>query len=426
MRRRCLVLLAAVLATVLAVVFTATPAAATGAQPRVVSDRPASWTPHVLDGTVYAIAVVGTEVVVGGDFTRVATADRSTTLSRHGLFAFRLGTGEISSSFTPTPDGTVRALAAGPDNTVYAGGDFSTVGGAGHRGIAQLAVPSGTPIAAFTSPGVDGGDVTAVAVHGSALYVGGSFTGVDGTARPALAKLSGTSGALDTNFNAGLAQQRSGRLRLEKLAITNDGATLAAAGTFTRAGGADRNQLALLSAASGAARNWYTTAYVPDCHAGYNTYLRGVDFAPDGSYLVVVTTGHQAGDKAMCNSAARFDTGGTGAHDAVWVNRTGGNSLFAVAVTGAAVYVGGHEQWLDNPHGDKSAGPGAVSRPGIGAIDPTTGKALAWNPTRSRGVGVQSMVTYPAGSGYPGGLLVGSDTDQLGHEYHGRIGAFPL
>jgi hypothetical protein len=26
----------------------------------------------------------------------------------------------------------------------------------------------------------------------------------------------------------------------------------------------------------------------------------------------------------------------------------------------------------------------------------------------------------------PHGLFVGSDTDQLGHEYHGRIGMFPL
>lgn len=422
MRRRVVVLLAVVLAGVLS----AGPAAASGAQSRVVSATPAGWTPHVLDGTVYAIAVVGDEVVVGGDFTRVSTPDRSTTVSRHGLFAFRLGTGAISPSFAPSPDGTVRALAAGADGTVYVGGEFDTVAGGPHGGIARLAVADGSAVRTFSTLGVNGGIVAGVAAHGDALYVAGSFTGVGGTARPALARLSATTGALDTGFDAGLAQQRSGRLRVEKLALTNDGATLAAAGTFTRAGGADRNQLALLSASDGAARNWSTSAYVPDCHAGYNTYLRGVDFAPDGSYLVVVTTGHQSGDSAMCNSAARFDTGGTGEHRPVWVNRTGGNSLFAVAVTGAAVYVGGHERWLDNPEGDKSAGPGAVSRPGIGAIDPATGKALAWNPTRTRGVGVQAMVTYPAGSGRPGGLLVGSDTDQLGHEYHGRIGAFPL
>jgi len=93
-----------------------------------------------------------------------------------------------------------------------------------------------------------------------------------------------------------------------------------------------------------------------------------------------------------------------------------------VAVTGAAVYVGGHQRYLDNPYGSdtKGAGPGAVSRVGIGAISPVTGKALPWNPTRSRGVGVRAFVATP------NGLLVGSDTDQLGKEYHGRIGMFPL
>jgi hypothetical protein len=48
-----------------------------------------------------------------------------------------------------------------------------------------------------------------------------------------------------------------------------------------------------------------------------------------------------------------------------------------------------------------------------------TGRALAWNPTRTRGIGARALVSSPAG------LLVGSDTDQLGREYHGRIGMFP-
>ena len=61
-----------------------------------------------------------------------------------------------------------------------------------------------------------------------------------------------------------------------------------------------------------------------------------------------------------------------------------------------------------------------MSRPGIGALNPLTGKALPWNPTRSRGVGVRAFVATAAG------LLVGSDTDKLGREYHGRIGMFPL
>jgi hypothetical protein len=35
-------------------------------------------------------------------------------------------------------------------------------------------------------------------------------------------------------------------------------------------------------------------------------------------------------------------------------------------------------------------------------------------------VGVRALVTTPKG------LLVGSDTDQLGREYHGRLGMFLL
>jgi hypothetical protein len=93
-----------------------------------------------------------------------------------------------------------------------------------------------------------------------------------------------------------------------------------------------------------------------------------------------------------------------------------------VAVTGAAVYLGGHQRYLDNPYGSDASGPGpgAVSRVGIGAVSPVTGKALAWNPTRARGVGVRAFVATQQG------LIVGSDTDELGREYHGRVGMFPL
>jgi len=123
----------------------------------------------------------------------------------------------------------------------------------------------------------------------------------------------------------------------------------------------------------------------------------------------------------MCDTAARFETYRTGVVPPTWVNHTGGDTLLAVTVTGPAVYVGGHQRWLDNPYGHKNAGPGAVDRPGIGALDPVTGKALPWNPTRKpRGEGVRALVATP------GGLLVGSDTSYLGHEYHARIGMFPL
>lgn len=421
MRRR-LILLVGIVALLTG---TATPAGAQGPQPSVVSATPVGWTPNVLNGTVYAIAVVGDEVVVGGDFTKVASADGHQRYQRNGIFAFRLGTGAVSTSFIPQLNGPVYALATGGGDTVYAGGHFGTVNGAQHLDVAQLTVANGSTVGAFTG-GVTGGQVYTLVAGGGSVWVGGDFSGAGGTRERALARLDGRTGAPVGGFDPGLSGPRTGGLRVQKLALSPDGGTLAVAGTFSEAHGAYRPQLALESAASGAVSSWYTTAYAPNCNGPYNTYLRGVDFAPDGSYLVVVTTGDANSPANLCDSAARFDTTSGGAHQPRWVNRTGGNSLFAVGVTGAAVYVGGHEQWLDNPYGEKTPGPGAVPRPGIGALDPATGQALSWNPTRDRGVGVQALVTYPALAGAPGGLLVGSDTDQLGHQYHGRIGAFPL
>jgi hypothetical protein len=164
---------------------------------------------------------------------------------------------------------------------------------------------------------------------------------------------------------------------------------------------------------------WYTDGYKAACMQGFETYIRGIDFSPGGSYFVVVTTGRASSPTRLCDTAARFETARTGRQNPTWVNHTGGDSLYAVSVTGAAVYVGGHQRWLNNPHGQETAGPGAVARPGIAALDVNTGKALSWNPTRSRGAGVRALVANPAG------LIVGSDTDQLGREYHARLGMFP-
>ena len=90
------------------------------------------------------------------------------------------------------------------------------------------------------------------------------------------------------------------------------------------------------------------------------TYLRGLDFAPDGPYFVVVTAGHLNEPRKLCTTAVRFNTG-TGQHRPFWVNHTGGNTLLSVAVTGGAVYVGGHQSWLDNTYGGKNGGPARLT-----------------------------------------------------------------
>ncbi|HLU70602.1 MAG TPA: hypothetical protein VKZ82_00355 [Nonomuraea sp.] len=389
-------------------------AAAPTTHPVVVSADPVDNTPHVLDGIVNAITVVGDTVVVGGSFSEVADSRRKVRYDRENLFAYNIKTGRVLTGFAPDVGGTVHSLAAGPRGTVYAGGDFSVVSGTPVRALARLDLATGRPVESF-KPRVSGGAVSTLARRGSHLYVGGDFT----RPRTALARLDATTGAADANFAVTPGDSLTRKVRVHALALTKD--RLVVDGSFTTLDGHSRPQLGVVDVSRPAAKvaSWRTNAYAAKCMPEFPWYVRGLDISPDGRYFVVVTTGGPR--RGMCDTAARFEMYARGRDvKPTWVNATGGDSLYSVSATGAAVYVGGHLRWLNNPKGRDSAGPGAVKREGIGAIHPRTGKALRWNPGRERGIGVKAFYAHPAG------LLVGSDTTRLGREYHARIGMFPL
>ncbi|MFC7590596.1 hypothetical protein ACFQYP_48075 [Nonomuraea antimicrobica] len=347
---------------------------------RVVSADPVDSTPHVLDGIVNAIAVVGRTVVVGGSFTEVADSARRTAQPRANLFAYDLVTGRILPGFAPSVAGPVYGLAAGDDGTVYVGGEFHGVDNQRARGLARVRLADGSLVAGF-EPRIGGGMVTSLARQGAKLYVGGDFV----SPRVALARLDAATGAADPAFDIAPDDPLTAKVKVYALAVS--GGRLAVDGSFTTLGGQSRPQLGLIDISGRTARvaPWRTDAYARPCNSSaFPSYVRGLDFSPDGRYFAVVTTGGPRG--GMCDTTARFETHAKGtAIKPTWVNATGGDSLYAVAVTGAAVYVGGHQRWLDNPRGRDSAGPGAVAREGIGAIHPRTGKALSWNPGRERG-----------------------------------------
>jgi hypothetical protein len=395
------------------------PASAQTDHPQVVSERPVSWTPHIQNGTVEAITVVGDTVVVGGTFTEVADATEQWLFPRRYLLTFGRYDGRIG-RLEADLDGPVYALAPGPDGTVFVGGSFRTVDGIPQRGITRLRVATGQRVPEFRAS-IGWGTVMSLASHGDQVYLGGTFGAVNGADRPGLARLHGRTGALDLRFDAQLTAGGD-RVSVRDLALAPAGDRLVAVGNFSHSHRLRRPQLVLLDTGGDRATltRWYTDAYERPCAEFFRTYLRGVAFAPDGSYFVVVTTGGRTDPDELCNTAARFDATGTGMHRPRWVNHTGGNSLYAVAVTSAAVYVGGHQLWQDNPQGNKFAGRGAVEREGIAALHPAHGRALAWNPGRDRGVGVQDFHATAEG------LLVGSDTTRLGGGYHARIGMFPL
>jgi hypothetical protein len=433
--------------------------------PDLVSGTAASWTPNVFPGslacnpqwfgsnckysTIYSTAVVNGEVVVAGAFTQVCepgpAADGhcapGTTVTRNDIFAYQLGTGTIDPGFAPVLDqGPVYALAAGPGNTVYVGGAFTTVNGTAHAGVVQLSVTPGSSSDGQVVSGFTGqvtGAPNALAFGGNALYVGGQFSAADGVAVKALARLNATTGAYDKSFQLTLGNAITGTaLAVNTMSLTPSGGLLAIGGSFLQVNGQSRPRVALIDTGGGLGKtaslaNWAAPILANNCSSEHN-YVNALDFSPDGSFFVVATTGFKsAGGASICDAAARFETGATGTSvSPVWINYTGGDTLSAVAVAGSVVYLGGHDRWNNNECGDNTVcEANAVLVDGVSAIDSNTGMTLPWwTPGTLRGVGVQSLTPIPPGAvpGFGGGLVLGTDVNIIGGTFHGDNALFPL
>ncbi|GGO70265.1 PKD domain-containing protein [Nonomuraea cavernae] len=391
---------------------------------KIVSDNPVNYTPHVLDGFVNAVVQIGNKVYVGGEFTQVQEDDSPTVLTRNSLFAFDPVTGAIDTTFTPSVDGEVRALLPAPDGaSVYVGGAFGQVNGITNRRLTRLSTTDGTALPGFT-PSVDA-RVNDLRLANGRLYVAGAFTTVDGQPQAALATLNPATGARDAYYDLAVSGTHDGgTTAVLKMDVTPDETRLVAVGNFTTVGGQARRQIVQvdLTGPAAALANWQTTRFADACSSAFDSYMRDVDYSPDGRFFVVTTTGaYSGGPPRLCDTQTRWETYATGTgQNPTWANYTGGDTTYAVGVTSKAVYIGGHFRWLNNPFAADNAGPGSVSREGIAALDPRTGLPFTWNPGRTLGVGVFDLTATPQG------LWVGSDTDRIGNwEYHGRLALFP-
>ncbi len=406
-----------------ALVALAAPGAQAGvAQGGVVTANPSNISPQVRDGAVYAVAVNGDRVYVGGQFTQVRNGGNSTFVNRTNLFAFSLSTGLVDTTFSPSVNGRVTGISVAADGSIYIGGRFTTVNGASKRGVARLTA-GGATVPAFAGV-LTNGIVNDLALSGNRVYVTGSFTAVNGTTRQKLAALDATTGAPVSSFSLALTDPRQGTAAQgEKVAISPDGSRLVVIGNFTKVSGVDRAQVVVidLTGPSAVVAPWKTTGFVFPCADVFDTYMRDVDISPDGTYMVIGTTGAYRAPPSLCDSVSRWPLQTTSnSVQPTWVEYTGGDTYYSVNISDQAIYVGGHERWQNNPYASDAPGPGAVDRPGIGALDPLTGIALSWNPTRDRGVGVFAMVTTPTH------LFAGSDTQNIGGEFRPRLGIFPL
>ncbi|MDF2966376.1 MAG: hypothetical protein K0Q93_154 [Nocardioidaceae bacterium] len=401
-------------------------ASASVGQPTVVSPDPANWTPDVLDGggvshsAVHAFAQRHGTMYAGGQFRRVASGSGTRTHERTNLMAFKIGTGALR-SFAPKVNGAVVALEA-RGKWLYIAGSFTRVNGVARRGVAKIHAVTGRVDRKFNAR-LASGKVNDMELVGKRLYLGGSFSRSLVVVKPATGKLTRY---LRLRITGSVAAN-AGATDVLRFAVNPARTRLVAVGNFASVAGEPRKRAFMLALGSRSARldRWYYRPFRNACRGDkFPAYLRDVDFSPNGSYFVVVSTGAAAKaggvGRDVCDAAARFQTKRDRPSRPVWINYTGGDTLLSVAATGSAVYVQGHQRWLDNPKGRNDAGPGAVRREGIGAIHSGTGKALAWNPGKTRGIGGKALYATSAG------LWVGSDGARFAGEYRDNIAYCPL
>lgn len=228
--------------------------------------RVAGWV-GTTDGFVSTLRVVADRLYVGGTFARVDG------VAHANLARLVVVDGSLDAEFAATASAGVRSVGVAPGvtrdlDTVYAGGDFTTV-------TAQGLVRSHARLVALTGAGRDLGwtasapaPVTSVAVSPdrATILVGGGFTSLNGAARVRVGRLT-TTGTL-TSFDARLdgcfaphVTQYTNQFtpcwgEVNSVGWSPGGETMYVGGVFTSAQGQLRHNAAAFSSASGALTTW--------------------------------------------------------------------------------------------------------------------------------------------------------------------------
>jgi hypothetical protein len=317
------------------------------------------------NGEVRAVVYHDGVIYVGGAFT--AAIQHGQSITRNHVAAIDETTGNVL-PWNPNTNGEVWALAV-TDSAVYIGGGFGQVGGKAHANIASVAVGgTGAVNAQFTAKASSGG-VKALAVSGTSVYAGGSFQVADGLSKPFLAAFDSQTGALKTGFNA-VPNDTVRALR----AANN---TLYVGGEFTNMNGLSRGRyLSSVSPATG------TLATPWNSPVGY----RIMNIAATSTHV------YAAGDGAGGHLVAANLNGSQ-----QWLVTSDGGYQ-AVTVLGNTVYAGGHFGNVCSSSRTGSHGAcldGQVHRQKLAAFD-LNGVLQAWAPNADSSLGVFSLDSDPA------------------------------
>ena len=350
-----------------------------------------TWNPNP-NGRVEAVTTVQNTIFVGGRFDQISGLPRTTIAAIHRDGTLLAWSPNIRYEWTPvSSNGYVFALAADAD-TVYIGGSFSSVDGYERINLASVTVDGTlTP----WNPRANW-DVYALGVSAGSVYVGGSFSGIGGERRSNLASMTPD----------GILREWGPSTNETVHEVVAVDGTVYIGGYFDQVEGRSRSGLAAI-ATDGTLLDWNPNP----------RWQWDGGSAPGEIYAIAVLQGvvyiggrfNSVGDVNRNGLAAIaldetvhawnpdviFDGGST--------PRAG--TVRSMVISGSTVYAGGDFTRVSN-----------TTRNGIAAVD-IDGSLLAWNPD----VG-SSLSTTGAGEVFS--LAIAADTVYVGG-YFTSIGGVP-
>lgn len=158
--------------------------------PDLPPDLPmAAWYPN---GPVYAVAQLDNTVYLGGDFTSMRNPETGATVSRSRMAAIDVADGSLL-AFAPTVNSPVWDIEPSQDNSqLFIAGQFTRVDGATRGRVAAIDRSSGQVVPGWRADA--DANVLDLEVADGSVFMGGNFSSVNGSTRLELAQVDEATG----------------------------------------------------------------------------------------------------------------------------------------------------------------------------------------------------------------------------------------
>ena len=354
------------------------------AQSGPVSPNPATGTPALAKTAtteqIRQLVACGGTMYAVGTFTSISQGGQ--TVTRNNIFSFSQTAPYKISSWTPSVNGTVNSIQLTSDcSHAFIGGQFSQVDGSSAHNIAYIRTYNNTMVQNWAHS-ANGQVDTILRTGNNHLLVGGKFTAINGSSTKYYVSLNPSTGRDDRYMNLNISGHYVypgvgiNTTEVYNQQLSPDGGHVLVEGTFTRVESNARQQIFMLNLGNhGNLSIWYSNEFNQFCADKHPFYIKSAAWAPDMSAVYIADTGFAPVGwnqtfplPGLCDAVAAFPATRVAGLSHDWINYTGCDSLYSVAVDSTTVYVGGHERWANNQNGCNKAGRGAVPAPGLGGF----------------------------------------------------------